>query len=564
MTYHAPTDDLRFVLEKVVDYPAVSATARFADAGAETTSAILEEAGRIAAEVIAPTRRETDLAPARLENGVVRSAPGLKGAYDAIADGGWVGLSAAHDHGGMGLPQTLNIAVSEILAAGSLSLQVKVLLSQGQIEALEHHASDALKDLYLPKLNAGEWSGTMNLTEPQAGSDVGALTTQAVENGDGTWAVTGQKIYISWGDSDLVDNVCHLVLARTPGAPKGTRGISLFMVPKILPNADGSLGEANSLRVLSLEHKLGLHGSPTAVMSFEGATGWLIGQELGGMAAMFTMMNNARLGVGAQGIGIAEAAYQMAVAYARDRKQGAAPGLGTIIEHADVKRMLGQMKAEIFAARSIALACAVSIDMAAATGDVRWDARAAFLTPIAKSYGTDVGWRVADQGVQIHGGMGYIEETGAAQLLRDVRITQIYEGTNGIQAIDLVGRKLADGGDAAFQLIEEIEATCEQGRAVQSVMGEAVWSAAETLRETTEWMLDAEMPDRLAGASDYLSGFARVLGGWFHLKATLEDPACEALARLYAKRILPFAEAHCGLARAGGADLSGMTSDDLT
>ncbi|MEL7460477.1 MAG: acyl-CoA dehydrogenase [Pseudomonadota bacterium] len=564
MTYHAPTDDLRFVLEKVVDYPAVSATARFADAGAETTAAILEEAGRIAAEVIAPTRRETDLAPARLENGVVRSAPGLKGAYDAIAEGGWVGLSAAPDHGGMGLPQTLNIAVSEILAAGSLSLQVKVLLSQGQIEALEHHASDALKDLYLPKLNAGEWSGTMNLTEPQAGSDVGALTTQAVENGDGTWAVTGQKIYISWGDSDLVDNVCHLVLARTPGAPKGTRGISLFMVPKILPNADGSLGEANSLRVLSLEHKLGLHGSPTAVMSFEGATGWLVGQELGGMAAMFTMMNNARLGVGAQGIGIAEAAYQMAVAYARDRKQGAAPGLGTIIEHADVKRMLGQMKAEIFAARSIALACAVSIDMAAATGDVRWDARAAFLTPIAKSHGTEVGWRVADQGVQIHGGMGYIEDTGAAQLLRDVRITQIYEGTNGIQAIDLVGRKLADGGDAAFQLIEEIEATCEQARAVQSVMGEAVWSAAETLRETTEWMLDAEMPDRLAGASDYLSGFARVLGGWFHLKATLEDPACEALARLYATRILPFAEAHCGLARAGGADLSGMTSDDLT
>ncbi|MEO1239774.1 MAG: acyl-CoA dehydrogenase family protein, partial [Pseudomonadota bacterium] len=462
MTYLAPTDDLQFVLEKVVGYPAVSATERFADAGAETVAAILEEAGRITGEVLAPTRRESDLVPARLENGVVRSAASLKVGYGAVAHGGWVGLSASPDHGGMGLPQTLNIAVSEMLAAGSLPLQVKVLLSQGQIEALEHHASDELKALYLPKLNSGEWSGTMNLTEPQAGSDVGALTTQAVDNGDGTWAVTGQKIYISWGDSDLVDNVCHLVLARTPEAPKGTRGISLFMVPKILPNPDGSLSAANSLRVLSLEHKLGLHGSPTAVMSFEGAKGWLVGEECSGMAAMFTMMNNARLGVGAQGIGVAEAAYQQAVAYARDRKQGTAPGLGTIIEHADVKRMLGLMKAEIFAARSIALSCAVSTDMAAATGDARWSARAAFLTPIAKTYGTEVGWRVADQSVQVHGGMGYIEETGAAQLLRDVRVTQIYEGTNGIQAIDLVGRKLADGGEAAFQLIEQIEATSEQ------------------------------------------------------------------------------------------------------
>lgn len=563
MTYHAPTDDLRFVLEKVVDFEAVSGTERFADAGAETAAAILEEAGRIASEVIAPTRRESDLAPARLENGVVRSAPLLKAAYDAVADGGWVGLSAAPEHGGMGLPQTLNIAVSEMLAAGSLPIQVKVLLSQGQIEAIEHHASDALKALYLPKLNSGEWSGTMNLTEPQAGSDVGALTTQAVENGDGTWAVTGQKIYISWGDSDLVENVCHLVLARTPGAPKGTRGISLFMVPKILPKPDGSLGAANTLRTLSLEHKLGLHGSPTAVMSFEAATGWLVGEEFGGMAAMFTMMNNARLGVGAQGIGVAEAAYQQAAAYARDRKQGAAPGIGTIIEHADVKRMLGQMKAEIFAARSIALACAVSTDMAVATGEATWGARAALLTPIAKSYGTEVGWRVADQGVQIHGGMGYIEETGAAQLLRDVRVTQIYEGTNGIQAIDLVGRKLADGGEAAFALIDEIEATCELARSTQSALGEAVWSVAETLRETTEWMLEAEMNDRLPGASDYLAGFARGLGGWFHLRAALEDARCEPLARLFSSRILPFAETHCGLARAGGKDLAAMTSDDF-
>ena len=563
MTYHAPTRELHFVLDKVVGYNAVAATDRFAEAGSETVAAILEEAGRITSDVIVPSRRESDLSPAVLENGVVRSAPGLKAAYDAVAEGGWIGLSASPEYGGMGLPQALNVAVSEMLSSGSLSLQVKALLSQGQIEALEHHASEALKALYLPKLNAGEWSGTMNLTEPQAGSDVGALTTQATDNGDGTWAVTGQKIYISWGDSDLVDNVCHLVLARTPGAPAGTKGISLFMVPKFLPNADGTLGAPNTLRVLSLEHKMGLHGSPTAVMSFEGAKGWLVGPELGGMAAMFTMMNNARLGVGAQGIGVAEAAYQQAAAYARDRRQGKVGGLGTIIEHPDVKRMLGQMKAEIFAARSIALACAVAIDMAAATGSARWKARAAFLTPIAKSYGTDVGWRVADMGVQIHGGMGYVEETGAAQLLRDVRITQIYEGTNGIQAIDLVGRKLADGGEAAFQLIDEIEGTAENARESQPALAEAVWGAAETLRETTEWMLEADMDARLGGASDYLAAFARMLGGWFHLKGALEDPACAPLAALYATRILPLADTHAGIARRGGEDLAQFTSDDF-
>ena len=563
MTYHAPTKELRFVLDKVVGYDAVAATDLFSEAGEDTAAAILEEAGRIAGEVFDPTRRESDLDPSRLENGVVRTAPGMKTAYNALAEGGWVGLSSSPDHGGMGLPQTLNVAVNEMFSGGSISLQVKSLLSQGQIEALEHHASEDIKALYLPKLNSGVWSGTMNLTEPQAGSDVGALTTQAVSNGDDSWSVTGQKIYISWGDSDLVENVCHLVLARTRDAPSGTKGISLFMVPKYLPNSDGSLGEANSLRVVSLEHKLGLHGSPTAVMSFEGAKGWMVGAECGGMAAMFTMMNNARLGVGAQGIGIAEAAYQQAAAYARDRKQGKVGGLGTIIEHPDVKRMLGLMKAEIFAARSIALSCAVAIDMAAATRDPIWKARAAFLTPIAKTYGTDVGFRVADMGVQIHGGMGYVEETGAAQFLRDVKITQIYEGTNGIQAIDLVGRKLNDGGEAAFQLIDDIEETAEQARSVVPDLCEAVWGAAESLRETTEWMLSADTETRLGGASDYLAAFARVLGGWFHLKAALANSDSKHLAALYAARVLPAAGAHLAVTRAGASDLEGLSSDDF-
>ncbi len=563
MTYQAPTKDLQFVLDKIVDYSAVAETQRFAEAGEDVAKAILEEAGRITAEVIDPTRRESDLEPSRLENGVVRTAPGLKTAYDAIAEGGWVGLAASTEHGGMGLPQTLNTAVNEMLSSGSVSLQVKSLLSQGQIEALEHHASDEIKALYLPKLNSGIWSGTMNLTEPQAGSDVGALTSQATDNGDGTWSVTGQKIYISWGDSDLVENVCHLVLARTPDAPKGTKGISLFMVPKFIPDEDGNLGAANALRVVSLEHKMGLHGSPTAVMSFEGAKGWMVGEELGGMAAMFTMMNAARLGVGAQGIGVAEAAYQHAAAYARDRKQGRVGGTGTIIEHPDVKRMLATMKAEIFAARSIALSCAVSIDMGVAQDDAAWRARAAFLTPIAKTYGTDVGWRVADMGVQIHGGMGYIEESGAAQYLRDVKITQIYEGTNGIQAIDLVGRKLADGGEAAFQLIEEIESTAEVARKQLPVLGEAVWSAAETLRETTEWMVASEMETRLGGATEYLAAVARVLGAWFHLKAALEDKDCQPLAKVYMARVLPLAEAHLTSARAGMTDLGELTAEDF-
>ncbi len=445
MPYRSPVSEFRFILDHVTGYGRVAATDRFSDAGAETVEAILTGAARLCDDVMAPLNRAGDKVPARLENGVVRTSPGFADAYWAIAEGGWIGISASEGAGGMGLPQTLATAVNDMMSGACLALQLNPLMSQGQIEALEHHASDAIKALYLPKLISGEWSGTMNLTEPQAGSDVGALTTRAEPRGDGTYAITGQKIYITWGDNDITSNVCHLVLARLPDAVPGTKGISLFMVPKFLPDAGGNPGPRNALRVVSLEHKLGLHGSPTCVMAYEGATGWLVGAPHGGMAAMFTMMNNARLGVGVQGIGVAEAAFQQAMAYASERKQGRAGGTGTIAEHADVRRMLATMKAEIFAARSIALNCAVAIDMARATGDAKWAARAAFLTPIAKAYGTDVGVEVAGMGIQVHGGMGFIEETGAAQFLRDVRVTAIYEGTNGIQAMDLVGRKLMDG-----------------------------------------------------------------------------------------------------------------------
>ena len=400
MPFLAPVDEFRFLFDQVVDLAQVTATDRFAEATDDLTSAILLEAGKLSEDILAPLQRPGDLHPARLENGVVRTSPGFAEGYRAIAQGGWIGISADPEHGGMGLPMTVTTAVNEMMSAACLSLQLAPLMSQGQIEALEHHASDAIKELYLPKLISGEWSGTMNLTEPQAGSDVGALTSKADDNGDGTYAVTGQKIYISWGDNDFTENVCHLVLARLPGAPSGTKGISLFLVPRNLPDENGHAGVANALKVVSLEHKMGLHGSPTCVMQYDGATGWLVGAQGGGMAAMFTMMNNARLGVGGQGVGAAEGAYQHALAYALDRKQGKTQGpSGAIIDHADVRRMLLSMKADIFAARAIALSCAVAIDMTTATQDAEWKARAAFLTPIAKCFGTEVGMDVAHQGV---------------------------------------------------------------------------------------------------------------------------------------------------------------------
>ena len=566
MPFTSPIQDIRFILDHVVPFDRVAASERFAEATPDTVTAILTEAGRLADEVLAPLNRAGDLHPARLENGIVRTSPGFEGGFRAIAEGGWIGLTANPEYGGMGLPVALGTAVNDMMSGACLSLQLNPLLTQGQIEALDAHGSEALKELYLPKLISGEWSGTMNLTEPQAGSDVGALRSKAEPNGDGTYRISGQKIYITWGDADFMSNICHLVLARLPDGAPGTKGISLFMVPKFLPDPDGNPGERNSLRVVSLEHKLGIHGSPTAVMEYDGATGWLVGDEHGGMAAMFTMMNNARLAVGVQGVGMAEAAFQHALAYARDRKQGKAPGTGAIVEHADVRRMLSAMKADIFAARSIALACATAIDMGHATGDDDWTARAAFLTPIAKAFGTDVGVAVASEGVQVHGGMGFIEETGAGQYLRDVRITPIYEGTNGIQAMDLVARKMMDDGDAAYRLLDEIEKAAEAARGTLPELAEAAWGAAETLRETTEWLVGQDLNDRFAGAVPYLRAFARVLGGHYHLAAAMAEGGNgprTALARFYLKRLLP---EHAGLlahVREGADGLYDLSPDDL-
>lgn len=565
MTYRSPVSDHQFLLDHVVGFPALAQTERFAEATPDLVEAILSEAGKMCDEVIAPLQRNGDLHPAVLENGVVRTSPGFDVGYQAIAEGGWVGVTADPEYGGMGLPVALGTAINDMMAGACLSLHLCPVLSQGQIEALEEHASDEIKSLYLPKLVSGAWTGTMNLTEPQAGSDVGALRSKAEPVGDGTYKISGQKIYISWGDADFAENVCHLVLARLPDAAPGTKGISLFLVPKFLPDAAGNPGQRNDLRVVSLEHKLGLHGSPTAVMEFDGATGWMVGPENNGMAAMFTMMNNARLAVGTQGIGAAEGAFQKALAYALERKQGKVGGTGAIVEHADVRRMLTAMKADIFAARAIALACGVAIDMDTATGQGEWAARAAVLTPIAKAFGTDVGCQVADTGVQVHGGMGFVEETGAAQYFRDVRVTAIYEGTNGIQAMDLVGRKMMDGGEAIYRLLDEVEAGAEAARATLPELAEKVWASAESLREVTEWLVGQGMEQRGPGAVPYLRAVARVLGGHYHLSAALADGAGarQALARFYIDRLLP---EHSGLiaqVRVGADGLFDLSPDDL-
>ena len=560
MPYRAPVADFRFLLAHVTGFARVTETARFAEATDETVEAILASAARLSEQVLAPLQRVGDTHPARLDNGIVRTPPGFAEGYRAMAQGGWLSVAADPQFGGMGLPVTLATAVNDMMSGACIALHVCNVLTQGQIEALEHHASDAIKALYLPRLISGEWLGTMNLTEPQAGSDVGALRTRAEPQADGTYAITGQKIYITWADNDFTPNTCHLVLARLPGAPEGTRGISLFLVPKFLPDAAGNPGQRNALQVVSLEHKLGLHGSPTAVMQYSGATGWMVGAPHKGMAAMFTMMNNARLAVGVQGVGVADAATQAAVRYAMGRVQG---GTGTIIDHADVRRMLATMKAEVFSARAIALSCAVAIDMARATDAPDWQARAALLTPIAKAFGTETGVDMASMGIQVHGGMGFIEETGAAQYLRDVRVTTIYEGTNGIQAMDLVGRKMMDAGEAAFRLLDEVQAGAEAARQTLPDLAGDVWTAAESLRETTEWMVAQTMEDRFAGSVPYLRAFARVLGGHLHLRAAMADAGRQPLARVAIRRLMPEYIGLLAQAREGADGLFAVSPDDL-
>ncbi|MEQ1810921.1 MAG: acyl-CoA dehydrogenase [Terricaulis sp.] len=486
MPYAAPIADIRFALEACADF--WSLRQRFPELDEDTLAAILEGAGALASETLAPLNRSGDQAGVTLKDGVVSAAPGFQEAYNAFKDGGWQGLAADPAYGGQGLPRALALAVMETFHSANMSFALLPMLTLGAIEAIEQHGATDQKALYLRKMISGEWSGAMNLTEPQAGSDLGVLTTKAVPQADGSYAISGQKIFITWGEHDLVPNIVHLVLARIEGAPAGSKGISLFIVPKIR-DADGS---RNAVRCIGVEEKMGIHASPTCTLAYEGATGWLIGAENRGLAAMFTMMNAARINVGMEGVGVAEAAYQKALAYAKDRKQGGA----LIIQHPDVRRMLMTMKAKIQAGRAICYATAVAAD----AGD---KAVEDLLTPIAKAWGTDLGVEVSSLGVQVHGGMGFVEEGGAAQFYRDARIAPIYEGTNGIQAMDLYGRKLlGDRGEAMGHFITEAHKH-----------GGVFAKSADALREATDYMLSAPRADALAGATAYLALAGDVIGG---------------------------------------------------
>ena len=564
MTFRAPVEDILFTLKHVAGLDRLIEEGLAPELDGDMARGILEEAGRFANERIAPLNRIGDKHGSVLKDGDVGTPPGWKETYGEWAAAGWNGLTAPAHFGGQGLPNLVHTACNEIWNAASVAFALCPLLTAGAIEALEAHGSEELRRLYLHKLVSGEWTGTMNLTEPQAGSDLAALRTKAERAGDGTYRITGQKIFITYGDHDLTENIVHLVLARLPDAPAGTRGISLFLVPKWLVNADRSLGARNDVRCSGLEHKLGIHASPTCTMVFGdegGAVGHLIGEENRGLACMFTMMNNARLGVGVQGVAVAERAYQDALRYARDRRQGRAPGwrgdgMSPIVEHPDVRRMLLDMRARTEAARAICLLTAEALDRAKRETDPdRRKAaaeRAAILTPIAKAWSTDAGIAVASTGVQIHGGMGYVEETGAAQHLRDARILAIYEGTNGIHGIDLVSRKLPlSDGAAVASVIAGMRATVERVRAANGPgFGRTAERLAETvdaLERATAWLLEviaARPADALAGATAYLELFGRARGGTALAEKALAQGDGDAAARTAVARF--FAEHVCG------------------
>ncbi len=578
MAYDAPLDDMAFTLQSVAGLPRLEGLDAFEAYDPDLIAPILEEAAKLARDVLAPLNQPGDEHGARLTDDGVQAAPGFADAYKLFREGGWMGLAVPEEWGGQGLPKALALAVMEMIHSANMAFGLCPMLSFGAIEALLAHGTEAQKQTYLPNLVSGTWTGTMNLTEPQAGSDVGALKTKAVPNEDGSYAISGQKIFITWGDHDIADNIIHLVLARLPDAPAGSRGVSLFLVPKFLVNADGSLGNRNGVRCIGLEKKVGIHASPTCVMEFDGATGWLIGEENRGLACMFTMMNSARLNVGLEGVGVGEAAYQAAFAYAQERKQGKADGVdgaAPILHHADIRRTLITMRARVAAARSICYACGVAADLAEASPDeaVREASkmRENLLTPIAKAWSTDMGVEVANLGVQVHGGMGFMNETLAAQLYRDARIAPIYEGTNGIQAIDLVGRKLAGtNGESMRRMLGEIDATAADARATNDPqlvqIADRLRAAAEALRTASEWMV-AAMKERdqdkaLAGATEYLALAGDVIGGHFLTRAAVEArsgaPAHRArqlaLAGFFAETALALAPGRVPAIIEGGAN----------
>jgi alkylation response protein AidB-like acyl-CoA dehydrogenase len=584
MPYTAPLAEQRFVLDCIADLPGLAARPAFANATPDIVDAVLEEAGKLAANVFAPLNSVGDKVHAKLADGVVTLPPGFNAAYKLYIEGGWAGLGVPESHGGQGMPFALAVAVQEQLTSANMAFALCMMLSQGAIEALAAHASPELQDRYLSKLVTGEWTGTMNLTEPSAGSDVGALKSRAEPGpdflADGSYRIKGTKIYITWGEHDAADNIVHLVLARLPDAPAGTKGISLFICPKFLPD-----GARNDLKCVGVEHKLGIHASPTCTMSFgdnDNCVGYLVGSEGAGMRAMFTMMNNARVQVGLQGVAVAEAATQHALAYARQRVQSAKFGGGRdavrIIEHADVRRTLMTCRALTQASRALVYLNAAAVDRAH-SGDSA--GLADLLTPISKAFATDIGVEVASLALQVFGGMGYVEETGAAQFLRDARIAPIYEGTNGIQALDLVGRKLAQDGGAHWQeVFAQIGDTIADLSAHADLAGLAPWldDALAATRSATLWLAGNNNSDDVAaGATPYLRMMGLTLGGWLLLRQALVaadqlaagtgNPGFLAAkittARFFAEQLLPQVAALSAPVTRGAASLYAITEADL-
>jgi len=596
--YVAPLRDIRFTLDHLVDLEGLSKLPVFAHADPETVYGLLEEFGRFAGEVLAPLDRIGDTTgsthdPATHE---VTTPPGFRSAYDRYVEAGWGSVPFEPAYGGGGFPWLVAIAMQEMITSSNMGFSLCPLLTQGAIDMLRHHGSEELRERYLPRLVSGEWTGTMNLTEPEAGSDVGALRTRAVPAPDGSWRISGTKIFITYGEQDLSDNIIHLVLARVPDAPPGTRGISCFVVPKYLVADDGSPGERNRVTCLSIEHKLGIHASPTCVLEFDEATGFLIGEANAGMKYMFTMMNNARLSVGLSGLAVAEVAYQQALGYAKERRQGRAPGApagesSPIVDHVDVRRMLMTMRATIEAMRGLLYLNAWAIDVQRHSADeterVAHTELADLLTPVSKAWCTDMGMDLARLATQVHGGMGFIEETGIAQRERDIRIAAIYEGTNGIQAMDLVGRKLPmRGGGVVEDFLRRMErldadlgapaSTTDTTQGLATIRA-ALADAVAALREATASILvhGAEDPnDALAAATPYLRMFGITVGGWVMARQALaahrlggHDPyldAKAATARFYCQELLPQARGLLGAVTAGSGLLQAIPVEHLS
>ena len=588
--YNAPVRDMQFVLSELIPLSEITALPGYEESGEDLVVAILDEAAKFAGGVLAPLNWTGDQEGCTLTGDAVKTASGFKEAYQQFAESGWIGLGCNPDHGGQGLPTVVATAVNEMWHAANMSFMLCPMLTAGAIEAIEHHGSDAQREMYLANLVSGKWAGTMNLTEPNAGSDLSMVAAKAVPEGD-HYKITGTKIFITYGEQDFTENIIHLVLARLPDAPAGVKGISLFIVPKFLVNADGSLGARNDAKCISIEHKLGIHGSPTAVMAFGeagGATGFLVGEPNRGLEYMFTMMNNARLAVGLEGVGISERAFQQAASYALQRVQSKVPGKSgnlPIAHHPDISRMLMMMRAQTQAMRALAYTAAAAIDRAQRHPDAAVRAQAQsrvdFLIPIVKGWCTEQSVEITSLGIQIHGGMGFGEDTGAAQHFRDARITPIYEGTTGIQANDLMGRKIVrDGGKEVRLVLEEIKALGSQMQASADMrfkaMGSALGTAALALDRAVEWVLDVYPKNAaaaLAGAVPLMKAFGVVCGGWLlgksavlaagHLAENSSDPFYTqkiGVAEFYCHHVLSSAVGLAQSVRVGEEVMTAMAS----